>query len=212
MPKDTFFNLSEEKRNSILKVAIAEFYKYGYEKSSVSRIVKECGIAKGSFYQYFEDKDDLFGFVLRISGEKKLEYLNRVKADFGSENFFNLLRIIYIGSLGFLKDNAELAGITDRFLKTSSSALKEALLGQGVKKSEAFIEGLLKAAIARKEIRPDIDVTFFSRILTGISISLGDYVRDCNFDSRNLDVKEYEDLVDRSIDFIKNGILLRNFV
>lgn len=64
MPKQTFFNLSEEKRNTILKAAREEFAIRLYEEASISRIIVKAGIPRGSFYQYFEDKEDLFKFIL----------------------------------------------------------------------------------------------------------------------------------------------------
>ena len=60
MPKDTFYNLPDEKRALIEDVAMREFATCGYDKASISRIVDTCGISKGSFYQYFLDKKDLF--------------------------------------------------------------------------------------------------------------------------------------------------------
>ena len=59
MPKITFFNLPDEKRQLILDIAIDEFAENDFANVSISRIVARAGIAKGSFYQYFEDKDDL---------------------------------------------------------------------------------------------------------------------------------------------------------
>ena len=59
MPKETFLNLPEEKRNRILDAAIQEFAANPYDVASISNIVRKVGIAKGSFYQYFEDKKDL---------------------------------------------------------------------------------------------------------------------------------------------------------
>ena len=53
MPKDTFFNLPEDKRALICKVALEEFGEYTFDQASINRIVAKAGIAKGSFYQYF---------------------------------------------------------------------------------------------------------------------------------------------------------------
>ena len=53
MPKQTFLNLPEEKRNTIINIAIEEFAEYGLENASTNRIVAKSGISKGSFYQYF---------------------------------------------------------------------------------------------------------------------------------------------------------------
>jgi len=64
MPKDTFFNLPEVKRLKILKSARDEFTEHELYKSRVSNIIKNAGIPRGSFYQYFEDLNDLYYFVI----------------------------------------------------------------------------------------------------------------------------------------------------
>ena len=64
MPKETFHNLTEEKRNSIIKAATKEFTEHKLHKARVSNIIKEAKIPRGSFYQYFEDIDDLYYYVI----------------------------------------------------------------------------------------------------------------------------------------------------
>ena len=75
MPTDTFFNLSVEKRDKILDAAFTEFSTYTYEQSSIANIIKKAGIPRGSFYQYFEDKKDLYKYILEIIGQQKYEML-----------------------------------------------------------------------------------------------------------------------------------------
>ena len=66
MPKPLFYKISEEKQERILNAALNEFLEYRdhYAKASVNRIAKEAGIAVGSLYKYFKDKNDLFIAVL----------------------------------------------------------------------------------------------------------------------------------------------------
>lgn len=64
MPKQTFFRLPEEKRARILDATIEEFSSRAYEKTSVNRVIALSGIPSGSFYQYFENKDDLYLYCL----------------------------------------------------------------------------------------------------------------------------------------------------
>ena len=64
MPKDTFFNLDLEKRQKIIKSAKAEFLGNPLRKARVSNIVTEAGIPRGSFYQYFNDLDDLYYYIV----------------------------------------------------------------------------------------------------------------------------------------------------
>lgn len=60
MPKQTFFNLPEEKRNHIIEVSIDEFAKAPYQNISINHLIRSMNIPTGSFYQYFEDKKDLY--------------------------------------------------------------------------------------------------------------------------------------------------------
>ena len=56
----TYERLAEEKKERILQAARAEFLRNPYEKTSINRILTDAEIPKGSFYQYFDDKADLF--------------------------------------------------------------------------------------------------------------------------------------------------------
>lgn len=64
MPKSTFFNLDDDKRRKIVAAAKAEFLDNPLRKARVSNIVTEAGIPRGSFYQYFEDLDDLYYYIV----------------------------------------------------------------------------------------------------------------------------------------------------
>lgn len=63
MPKDTFYNLEDAKREKIIKAAKTEFLNNPLRKARVSNIVTAANIPRGSFYQYFEDLDDLYYYV-----------------------------------------------------------------------------------------------------------------------------------------------------
>ena len=65
MPSETFYKLSEEKRNNILNALKREFSTVPLKDISVNRIVEKSKIAKGSFYQYFKDKDDAIIYILK---------------------------------------------------------------------------------------------------------------------------------------------------
>lgn len=64
MPKDTFFNLPELKRKKVFDAAVREFSVYMFSEASINRIVKSAQIPRGSFYQYFDGKEDLFSYVI----------------------------------------------------------------------------------------------------------------------------------------------------
>ena len=70
MPTNTFFRLPEAKREKLLAAAEAEFACHSCAEVSINRIIHMAEIPRGSFYQYFEDKMDLFRCVLHRYQDK----------------------------------------------------------------------------------------------------------------------------------------------
>ncbi|QOR35238.1 TetR/AcrR family transcriptional regulator [Clostridium sp. 'deep sea'] len=70
--EDKFKNidLNNEKVKRIVNAAYEEFAKYGENKASLNKILRSSGISKGVFYHYFEDKQELFNFLLYYSVSK----------------------------------------------------------------------------------------------------------------------------------------------
>lgn len=67
MPKETFLKLPQEKKEKIIKAAKNEFKRAPLEQASIKNIVEDAGIARGSFYQYFESKEDLMRIYYKQS-------------------------------------------------------------------------------------------------------------------------------------------------
>ena len=64
MVRATFARLPAARRDLVVRHAIAEFAERSFAEASLSRIARRAGIAKGSFYQYFDDKLDLYRYLV----------------------------------------------------------------------------------------------------------------------------------------------------
>ena len=84
MPTQRLFKLKEEKRQLILKAAAHEFSRVPYSAASINQIIKEADISRGSFYTYFEDKDDLLRYMLRGVREQFRERAMALLDEMGS--------------------------------------------------------------------------------------------------------------------------------
>ena len=63
MPTERFLHLSESKKALIREAAIKEFSRVPIEKVSINKIVQNANIFRGSFYKYFEYKEDHLGYI-----------------------------------------------------------------------------------------------------------------------------------------------------
>ncbi len=87
----------EETRQTFLDIATIEFTEYGYNQASTSRIVENSGMARGSLYYHFGDKQGLFRAVYE---EMLATALKNVSKKMDQEN--NNWKALIIGAEAFL--------------------------------------------------------------------------------------------------------------
>lgn len=207
MPKQTFLNLPPKKRALIENIAMKEFGEYGYDLASVNRIVSGSGIAKGSFYQYFEDKKDLFMHLLNQTMELKLSYLSPIAFEPQAHDFFTLLRELFLSGLRFALNNPERAKIGEWLMRNQEHEIFIELMDESASVSSDFYLTLLKEAEKKGEIRKGLDLEYISAMLTNLSVSLVNYVYKKTgvvfSNSKDMMMKH----VDAMIDLIKFGLI-----
>lgn len=87
MPTETFFRLAEEKRERITAAAWEEFTHVRFMDASINRIIRGARIPRGSFYQYFVDKNDLFRYLLEGMRTYFLDNIQEIIARAGGDPF-----------------------------------------------------------------------------------------------------------------------------
>ena len=106
MPTTTFFNLPPPKREKLLKAATAEFARRPCGEVSINRIIQAAEIPRGSFYQYFADKTDLFRHVLRCY-DRQLEDAIRISLDRCGGRPLELPLTLFDLVLNYIQENRE---------------------------------------------------------------------------------------------------------
>src|SRR5690625_729795 len=70
---------TKEEREKIEKLLIEKgrdlFQQYGFQKTSITQITQEVGIAQGSFYTFFSSKEELYFLILENEEERIREKL-----------------------------------------------------------------------------------------------------------------------------------------
>lgn len=175
MPKQTFLNLPDEKRDIIINVAIDEFLEFGLENASTNRIVANSGISKGSFYQYFEDKQDVFMYLLSILEAEKLAFLEDKRPPGMNMDTFDYFRWM-------IKTGMEFNSTRPRM----TQAISRVLLGDGMYYGKNFadyrqktiqaLRMMIEQAIGRGEVDPSVDVELAVMVMETWSNAISTYI------------------------------------
>ncbi|MFE1440171.1 TetR/AcrR family transcriptional regulator [Streptomyces sp. NPDC058739] len=70
MPTGTWERLPAERRKAVLDAAEAEFAERGFSGGSLNTICREAGVSKGSLFQYFEDKADMYVYLAELASRR----------------------------------------------------------------------------------------------------------------------------------------------
>lgn len=120
MPKETFLKLSKEKQQKVINAAKKEFARAPIENVSIKNIVEEADIARGSFYQYFESKEDLLIYILRENSEKlNTKLKGKVKETNG--DIFKLYIFLYDSMIEEFTNNPDQELFKQIFINLKSS-------------------------------------------------------------------------------------------
>jgi AcrR family transcriptional regulator len=174
MPNQTFFNLSAPKRNRIIKIAIREFADHPYNVASISNIVREAGIAKGSFYQYFNDKQDLYHYLLELGTEGRLQAIASLPAQDPSEDLFGYIRSLFQSAVYFELKEPGLAQVAYRAFvdEVPFPEMTSELRRRG---PTQFFKQLLTQGLHRGEISTWADVDLAAFIMEATYYQFGCY-------------------------------------
>lgn len=165
MPKKTFFNLQPEKRLLICNVALEEFGQYGLHGASLNRLVRNAGIAKGSFYQYFDDMDDLFMHLVMDLAKRKVAHLQQSLAESKGGDFYQQLAGMFSASVSFYAHLNEAEHLFSEQFSNNPIAVRELLNNENMSQyreqtRQDLFRPLIDQAVANGEIAVDRDAAF----------------------------------------------------
>lgn len=160
MPKPTFFNLPDEKRQRIIDAAVLEFSRHPYARATLDRIVETAGVSKGSMYQYFAGKADLYRWLLTdYMTQKKMAAIGASAPPPGT-SVWVVLEQAFLAGVRFAAAEPALTRLGVRFLRDhEQEPALAAVSAQNDAMAEAWLSGLLTDAVARGELREDLDIT-----------------------------------------------------
>jgi AcrR family transcriptional regulator len=217
LPRDTFFNLPQDKRDKIIDLALDEFALHDYRTASLSRIVEKAGIAKGSMYQYFDDKKELYLYLVKLSAETKFGFIDSsIDEGAADSDFFEKYKMIVFYGASFDFSRPRYANIlyhatyepSEPEIREISEELKDA--------SYQYIKVSVEEGVRRGQLRNDLSVDFMVFALYQLTVALRDYLSSkYSFSFKKAVEKgagspvreaELKVVLDEFIDFFKQGL------
>ncbi|KMY55367.1 TetR family transcriptional regulator [Bacillus sp. FJAT-27231] len=159
---EAFEKQPQAKKDLILQVAIEEFVKNGYEKTSTDIITSRAGISKGILFHYFKSKKNLYvylaSYVIDLITKKTIESLDDVR----SNDFFERIKeAVWLKQEVTAPYKQEMQFITDVLLqppKTVKLEVEDLLRRKHEAYGIAFIKSRLypKELIDESRLRPGV--------------------------------------------------------
>jgi AcrR family transcriptional regulator len=178
MPTPTFFALPEERRARLVREAIAEFSERSYAEASLSQIAQRSRIAKGSFYQYFEGKLDLYRWLVTEEAPRhKRAFLGTPDP---AHDFWAGFETLIERGMAFLVEHPRLARLTAAAADPSASpevrGLHKSICEAGIEELRAWLErGIQTGAIQNPDLNLDVATHLVAAVvgpgLTGAVLS-----------------------------------------
>ncbi len=153
-----------EKYELILDAALKVIAENGFHGSQISKIAKEAGVADGTIYLYFKNKEDiLISLFQERLGNLVAMFHSSVKETNTADDALRKVCEIHYTEL---ENNVNLAYVTQVELRQSQLELRKAI-GLVVKPYIQLIEHIVERGIAEGSFRKDLDVKLTRHLIFG---------------------------------------------
>ncbi|MFN5060335.1 MAG: TetR/AcrR family transcriptional regulator [Chloroflexota bacterium] len=211
MPSETWWNLDESKRLAIIQASVIEFAQANFAQASLSQIVKQVGIAKGSMYQYFADKEDLYLYIVQLASDHMMaEIQQRIPLSIlATGDVFKILREYFAITVNVAQEYPYESSLIQRALQDSGAQLAK-VQAIGISIQRAFVVDLVNTALANKSLRSDIDPEVFVYFIQTILTTAGSYmVNLLHVHNVSVESEDYRIFFDQIIAVLDQGMRYR---
>ena len=141
----------------------------------MARIIRGAEIARGSFYQYFDDLEDAYFYVLGLVREKKMSYLRSILEGVPELPVTEIVRHLFHRGIAFAVDYPQWAQMDRLFLREDKRVRQKAISDQEEGAVQFYYELLMKGK-QTGEIASDADLRMAAFILFHSQVALAEKV------------------------------------
>jgi len=164
MFKEKIMKTNKPKYQQIIEAAVKVIAENGYYASQVSKIAKEAGVADGTIYLYFKNKEDV---LVSVFEEKMGQFIEKIaKVTSEQPNAKEKLKSLIQMHFAQLEANHYLAVVTQLELRQSNYTLRRQI-NNVLKPYLDIIDGIIEEGIKNKEFRADINSALLRQMIFG---------------------------------------------
>jgi len=204
LPKETFFNLNNEKKKKIIDSSVLEFANNSFDEAKLSSIIKTAGIPRGSFYQYFEDKSDLYKYLFSHITDAKIKYLEDLLVNPEKLSFLDLFRELYIRGAKFAIDHPLYVSMMGQLL-SSKGVMYDNLLKDALEKGHQYYIGYIEEDKRLGKINPEINSSVLAKLVVDMTTNVA--LDELNADSKTINIEKMTSRIEDIILIFEKGIL-----
>lgn len=155
----------QAKRERILDAAVVELARRGYHRTTVSNIARRAGVADGTIYLYFENKEAVLVSVFDRAMQRFIDQARAIVDDDVADAEDKLCRVVslHLSLLGEDRDTAVVFQIEFRH----TFHILQRLSRSGLRDYLALITRVLEQGKEEGAFRPDLDALFASKVVFG---------------------------------------------
>jgi len=201
MPTQTFHNLKLSKKEKIIEAITDELSRTTYDNINIQNIIKQASIPRGSFYQYFNGKDDMYHYFMTYIGQTKMIYFKDIFT-ITDKSFIERVEALYLAGLNFKRDYPKFVKAGE-FMMSSPIYQNSDVVKQGFEQILSIYESWIKHDQQLGLIRPELD----SKVLASIIMDFLNKVTIDSFIYHKLDESEWVLSIKTVLDIFKKGII-----
>ncbi|AFI29378.1 transcriptional regulator of fatty acids degradation (TetR/AcrR family) protein [Bacillus sp. JS] len=148
----------------IIDAAVEVIAENGYHQSQVSKIAKQAGVADGTIYLYFKNKEDI---LISLFKEKMGQFIERMEEDIKEKTTAKeKLALVISKHFSLLAGDHNLAIVTQLELRQSNLELRQKI-NEILKGYLNILDGILTEGIQSGEIKEGLDVRLARQMIFG---------------------------------------------
>lgn len=176
MPKATFNKLSAARKNAFTEAFLKEFAMHDFDNASISKVLKNLSIAKGSFYQYFEDKMDLFNYLIAHCGAIKMGYIKEInRKQFVS--FWDYWFALIQAGLRYDQEHPIETNFMYNLSKHMDAPSLKEFKAIYTSQSQLALEQIIEPEIVSGQIRNDLPLNVIAYFIKNTNIQMLEYIK-----------------------------------